>query len=109
DISGGSIDVAGGRIFDFNNVDNGGPDLTGTTLDNTNGNGIRVVNSEGTFTFPAVSITNAMNDAIDLQNNNSGGGADFNFASLGTVTTQNGKGLFADNGGTVNFVASNTV
>jgi VCBS repeat-containing protein len=108
DLSNSTIDAQNQRIFDFDNVDNGGPNLTGAVLDNTNGDGIRVMNSQGTFTFPAVAITNAQANAIHLENNNGGGGSTFNFASLGTVTTLNGGGLFALNGGTVNFVATNT-
>ena len=62
--------------------------------------GVRVQNSSATFNFGAVSITNAINRAILLNNNAT---ATITFGGNVAITTSNAPGVFADNSGTLNF------
>src|SRR5690606_10104835 len=95
-----TIAFVGGRILNFDNVDGGGS-FGGTTVTSTDHDGVRIINSAGTFALPALMIAGATPtavDAISLENN---AGATIGFAGL-SLNTNGGRGIAASGGGTLN-------
>ena len=89
---------SGGRIVDFDDMDGGGS-FSGTTVTNTDHDGVRIIDSAGTFaSFFDVVVVNPPADAIVLQNNTS----TVSFGLINVATNGAGiRGIFASNGGTV--------
>lgn len=76
-----------------------------TTIFNTSNIGINIFNTTAALDFGNTSVTNTPANAINVVNSPSGS---FTFDSL-TVSSSNGAGLFANNGGTITVTgAGNT-
>jgi len=103
-LTGSTISKGGGRVIDFDDMD-GGSNFTGTTVSTTNHHGKRIINSAGIHNLPNIQITTAPPagvDALDLENNV---GATINVPRL-EVTTNGSRGIFANNGGTLNVTGA---
>ena len=104
-----SISSAGasGRGIELDNVSGDLLVNGSTTITDPEGTAIRVVNGGSTYDFGATTITGAGNTAghgIEISNNPT---STFTFDSL-AVSTDNGIGLLANNGGTVNINSTAT-
>ena len=111
------------------NIDNSGPglatritDLTGGTVTisgdvtdtdpNVAGGGILVADSTaGTVTYSGnVTLDTGINDAVTIQNNGAANTVTFDAASVLDIDTTTGRGIVADNAGTVNVLGTgNTI
>lgn len=98
-LTGSTISKGGGRVIDFDDMD-GGSDFTGTTVNTTNHHGKRIIDSAGVHNLPNIQINTAPPagvDALHLVNNT----GTINVPRL-EVTTNGSRGIFANNGGTLN-------
>lgn len=102
-LTGSTISKGGGRVIEFDDMD-GGSDFTGTTVNTTNHHGKRIIDSAGVHNLPNIQINTAPPagvDALHLANNT----GTFNVLRL-EVTTNGSRGIFANNGGTLNVTGA---